>query len=260
MKAINGILFDKDGTLMSFDCFWRGVIRAAAERTAQRVAEQYPETDAAPLAEALTRIAGYEPSGACIPESLVVRGTNDEIASAWINALSQRFPALPQNLYDTAYRALSDNRSAGEIRASVPDLPSLLARLAGMGLHLGAATSDSGEQARYCFAEMGALPYFDFIMAGDGAYPPKPAPDGFFAAARQWRTAPNRILMVGDSENDMRFARNAGAPGVLLVPAGKPVPETSAAAVIRTLDALPALIAGINRRCALSLWEPQYSL
>lgn len=30
--------------------------------------------------------------------------------------------------------------------------------------------------------------------------------------------------------------------------------------VIHTLDALPALIASINRRCALSLWEPQYSL
>lgn len=41
MKAINGILFDKDGTLMSFDCFRRG--RHPYARRAARADCQYKQ-------------------------------------------------------------------------------------------------------------------------------------------------------------------------------------------------------------------------
>ncbi|HEY9537465.1 MAG TPA: hypothetical protein VIS03_07700, partial [Kiloniellaceae bacterium] len=73
--SIQGILFDKDGTLLDYHATWLPLNRQAALQVA--------EGDAA-LAERLLVATGYDPaSGRILGDSLLASGTNDEIAAAW---------------------------------------------------------------------------------------------------------------------------------------------------------------------------------
>jgi HAD superfamily hydrolase (TIGR01509 family) len=52
-------------------------------------------------------------------------------------------------------------------------------------------------------------------------HPPKPEPDGILFIARQWGLEDaKRLVMVGDSMDDMAAGRKAGAATVLLVNEG----------------------------------------
>ena len=67
MKAIKGILFDKDGTLLDYDESWLPVNRELARIAAQ---------DDAALADHLLRETGMDPvSGHIVPDSLLAPAT-----------------------------------------------------------------------------------------------------------------------------------------------------------------------------------------
>ena len=61
--------------------------------------------------------------------------------------------------------------------------------------------------------------YFDTIVAGDDGVRAKPAGDMLLAACRALGVQPSRALMIGDSDNDVRAAREAGC-AVWCVPYG----------------------------------------
>ena len=64
----------------------------------------------------------------------------------------------------------------------------------------------------------------------------KPDPRAFASACRFLDVEPNRCLMVGDSMvNDVRGARGAGLPAVLLDRTGRTVPKLTGLAVVRSL-------------------------
>ncbi|MFO1349234.1 MAG: phosphoglycolate phosphatase [Gammaproteobacteria bacterium] len=65
---------------------------------------------------------------------------------------------------------------------------------------------------------LGIADYFQCVIGGDEA-PKKPAPDALLIAARRLGVDIGWTLMVGDSANDVRAARNAGCP-VVCVPYG----------------------------------------
>jgi phosphoglycolate phosphatase-like HAD superfamily hydrolase len=48
------------------------------------------------------------------------------------------------------------------------------------------------------------------VICGDDPIPNKPAPEALWQIASQLDIQTKRIMMVGDTLNDMQFARNAG--------------------------------------------------
>lgn len=46
--------------------------------------------------------------------------------------------------------------------------------------------------------------------------PPKPSPAGLLEIAKQWNVSPENLVMVGDSIDDMRAGRRAGAGTILI--------------------------------------------
>jgi len=123
-----------------------------------------------------------------------------------------------------------------------PDgLTELLSRLSGRGLLLAVATSDDSEQTEYCLKKLGVREFFRPVLTADQVGRAKPAPDMLWEISRQWRVPPGRILMVGDSVNDMRFAANSGAPGAYLNAADGPLPR-GAAGRLSALADLPAFL------------------
>jgi len=92
---------------------------------------------------------------------------------------------------------------------------------------------------------LGIADLFAVVLGGDATERKKPAPDALFLAAERLAVPPERMLLVGDSINDVGAARNAGCP-VFCVPYGYnhglDIREASPDRVIESIAELPALL------------------
>jgi phosphoglycolate phosphatase len=83
------------------------------------------------------------------------------------------------------------------------------------------------------------------VIGGDDLPAKKPDPAPLRHVAAVFGIPTGRLLMVGDSGNDVEAARGAGCP-VLVVPysyrEGRPVRELDADGIVPTVDALADLV------------------
>lgn len=190
---IDGLLFDKDGTLFDFRISWGRWAQGFLSRIA---------TDAG-HARRLGRAIGYDlDTGTFAPDSPVIAATAADIAAALVRELPGVSVAELTERIDA---------SAGQAPMSeaVPLRP-LLSALRAQGLRLGVATNDSEVPARQHLANHGITDCFDFISGYDSGHGAKPGPGMCLAFARQTGLDPARVAMVGDSRHDLEAGRAAG--------------------------------------------------
>jgi phosphoglycolate phosphatase len=125
-------------------------------------------------------------------------------------------------------------------RAYPGALQALLA-LRARGLKLAVVTNKATRFVAPHLAHAGMAGCFDAVVGGDDAAAKKPDPAPLVLAAANLRVAPVRMLMVGDSGNDVAAARAAGCP-VVVVPhgynEGRPVQELASDGIVDSLVAL----------------------
>jgi phosphoglycolate phosphatase-like HAD superfamily hydrolase len=93
-------------------------------------------------------------------------------------------------------------------------------------------------------SQMGVGGMVALLACGDDELPPKPDPAGLRWIAAELETTPGRLAVVGDSANDMLYARNAGAAAIgLLGGAGaRERLEKLADAIVESIEALHVVI------------------
>ena len=96
------------------------------------------------------------------------------------------------------------------------DLAHVLDALHAQNIRTGVATSDSFASTMHALEKMGVAEKFDCILTADRVARPKPAPDMAMVFCARCSLTPEEVAMVGDSANDMRFARNAGLTAIYL--------------------------------------------
>ena len=191
---LDGIIFDKDGTLFDFGATWNTwALDLIAElsdgdaSTARRIAQ---ETDF----DLNTRQFR--------PTSPIIAGTGREAAECVARA-------LPGRSLD-ALEALMNERAATAPQVPPTDLAPLLNDLAGRGLKLGVMTNDSEYAARAHLTAAGVLDTFDWVAGFDSGFGAKPAPTPLLAFAEHTGLEPARIAIVGDSTHDLIAGQAAG--------------------------------------------------
>jgi phosphoglycolate phosphatase len=138
--------------------------------------------------------------------------------------------------YQAQYRAINGQYSA--VYAGVAEG---LARLRADGLRLVCLTNKPVAFARELLAAKGLAHAFELCFGGDSFERKKPDPLPLLKACEALGTAPARTLMVGDSRNDVRAARAAGCPVVLVSYGynhGEPAAGAGADRVVDRLDEL----------------------
>ena len=230
MYKIQGVLFDKDGTLFDFNATWGNWTERLIEtETAGRPAER---------AE-LARILGYDLEGhAFLPASIVIAETVATLARHVLPFTS-----------DSDLQALIDRMSAlSETAPQVEATPlrPFAGTLREMGLKVGLATNDSEAAARAHLTKAGVLEAFDFVAGYDSGHGAKPAPGPLLAFGRSVGLEPQDCAMIGDSLHDLHAGKAAGftTVGVLTGPARREALEPHAEVVLNSIAELPAWIAG----------------
>ena len=190
---IDGLLFDKDGTLFDFRVSWGRWAATFLQSIARDAAH----------AEAMARAIGYDiATNGFAPESVVIGATAKDIARALLPLLpGQDHAALTDNINATASQA--------PMTPAVPLLP-LLGGLKARGLRLGIATNDAETAARRHLAAHDVEQTFDFISGYDSGHGAKPGPGMCLAFLSRFDLDPRRTAMVGDSLHDLEAGRAAG--------------------------------------------------
>jgi len=191
---IDGVIFDKDGTLFDFRASWG----AWAQRLLAMLAAESGRTEAE-----LGAAIGYDPvTRAFVPDSVVIAGTPTEIA----RDLAAVLPGTRAVVLEERLNRLAE----GAPMLPAVDLATVLGALRARGLRIGLATNDNEEAARAHLAAHGITELFDYIAGYDSGHGPKPGPGMCAAFARQHGLDPARVVMVGDSRHDLEAGRTAG--------------------------------------------------
>ncbi|MDJ0638780.1 MAG: HAD family hydrolase [Paracoccaceae bacterium] len=192
---IEGIVFDKDGTLFDFQATWSAPFLALLDRVA-------PGALYADAAEAL----GYDPArGVFRSDSLVIASTTYEVAACLEGIVGRSAVEIV---------AIMNEIGGAARQVPVPNLKPVLERL-GAERPLGLVTNDSEAPARAHLAEAGVSTFFDFVAGYDSGFGAKPGPGQLLAFAETVGLMPARVAMVGDSLHDLVAAQAAG-----MVPVG----------------------------------------
>lgn len=112
-----------------------------------------------------------------------------------------------------AFFAAWDHHCALHFAQGIPLKPGaadLLARLTGMGLPLGLATSSRRGPAHDKLARAGLRHWFQSVVTFDDVTAAKPAPEPYLLAAERLNAAPARCIAFEDSETGARSAHAAG--------------------------------------------------
>lgn len=225
---VDGVLFDKDGTLFDFSATW--------DVWALGVFEQFSAGDADVLRD-LARVACYNLDEARFePTSPVIAGTNREAAECLASAL----PARSVDEIEDILRLAAADAPLAQAVPLAPFLDGLRAR----GLALGVMTNDTEFGAFAHLRNAGVDQRFDFVAGFDSGFGAKPSPEPLLAFAEHVSLAPERVVMVGDSTHDLIAGRSAGmlTVGVLTGPANKAELAPFADAVLPNIGHLDAWI------------------
>ena len=160
----------------------------------------------------------------------LIRSTLAEVGAG--EALYERTWALYQQRY------LEVN---GDHSAVFPGVVEGLTRLRARGWKLACLTNKPNAFAVPLLHSKGLAGFFDAVFGGDAFERKKPDPLPLLKTCEALGTLPARTLMVGDSSNDVRAARAAGCPVVLVSYGynhGEPVAAAGADRVINQIDQL----------------------
>lgn len=236
---IEGVIFDKDGTLFDFRRSWAA--------WAASLLHELAGADIA-LAGTLAKAIGFQLEAQDFdPDSVVIAGTAAEVAELLL-------PHLPGQTLQTLLGRMNLLAADAPLAEVVP-LRDYLTGLRERGLRLGLATNDAEAPAHAHLQRAGVLDLFDFVAGFDSGYGAKPAPGQLLAFCVQLRVDPARVVMVGDSLHDLHAAKRAGMHrvGVLTGIAKAEELKSAADVILADIGALPAWLdarAGVSRRSA----------
>jgi phosphoglycolate phosphatase len=208
-----GILFDKDGTLLHFLTLWGGWAEYVLDSMEKQLAmmgagftsprEQVLGTKH----DAKGQICGYDVTGP------LAMGTVEETTGmlAW-----QLYAAgMPWNEAITQVKQMTKN-AMYEIRRRKPAFPmtgleQFLTKCTQASVKLAVVTSDDTAAAMEHIEWLGLSSFFTAIIGRDQVRNGKPHPDMAEMACRLLGIKPEEAVVVGDSNADMQMGKQAGA-------------------------------------------------
>jgi phosphoglycolate phosphatase len=228
---LQGVLFDKDGTLISFEDTWGPAIFAVIHALADGDLEK-ARAQAELLHFSLERKA-------FLPTSPMIAGSSTSYGPLWGQALGRDDLVALKREIDalSAAESLKSLTPIGE-----PARP--LGALRAMGMRLGVATNDSEASARRQLGALGLNALVEFVVGHDSGHGSKPEPGMIQAFARFIEAPTSHVAMVGDTLHDLDSARAAGAIAIAVLsgPASREILAPRADYVVEDIDALPELV------------------
>ena len=211
---IQGIIFDKDGTLENSQSF----LRELGQKRARLIDAQIPG-----IGEPLLMAFGIQ-ENTLDPTGLMAVGSrreNEIAAGAYIAETGRSWfesLAIAHNAFAEADKYLPDSATTSPLFAGSLEVLKFLWEA---GLKLGILSADSTAKVKAFVQRHQLTDYVQLTMGVDGGLS-KPDPALFRQACQVLGVEPGKTLMVGDSQGDIEMAKAAGAAGTIGICWGNP--------------------------------------
>jgi phosphoglycolate phosphatase len=224
---IQGILFDKNGTLEDSEAY----LRSLAQKAARLIDAQIPGTGEPLLMAFGVNGNTLDPAGLI---SVASRRETEVAAAAYIAETGRGWfecLKIARQALDEAEKYIGQTPSPLFVGSL-----DVLKSLSQAGLKLGILSAATTQEVQSFVANHQLGDYIHLQMGVDEG-PSKPDPILFLQACQTLGVEPSATLMVGDSVGDMQMARNAQAAGCIGITwIGKSDHVTGADVVINQLD------------------------
>lgn len=200
---IQGIIFDKDGTLADS----RQFLRELAQTRARLIDAQVPGTGEPLLMAFGVQDRTIDPIGLMAVGShrenqIAAAAYIAETGKSWFEAM-----AIARQAFLKADQYLPNRAATSPL---FPDTREVLARLSQGGLKLGILSADSTEAVEAFVNEHQLSDYIQLTMGVDSELT-KPSPELYLRACQALDLPPQTTIMVGDSPGDIEMAKQAKA-------------------------------------------------
>jgi len=205
---IEGILFDKDGTLLEFSSLWVSWAKQLLDDVGEKA--NLSMIDRETLANELgfnVQSNNWDPKG-----PLCIGSLDQVITIVSINLYRKGFS------WDESIQMATESWEKIEAREDwkssirpVDGLYQFLRCATASSLKLGVVTSDNYDQAIKHLRALKIESYFSAIIGHDQVARGKPYPDMVEVACKKMNMSPERTLMIGDSNGDMILGRRSKA-------------------------------------------------
>lgn len=230
---MKGIIFDKDGTLLKFESFWKPVTENAVAYILKK------KKAAAELKDKMMEAVGAD-SGI---RGLICSGTYAQISEAFRKVLEE-CGADTDGMEELTLEAFQRSIGSGRIVPACRDMDAVFDRLRKNGIRIFLVTTDCREITESCLDELKIRKYFDEIYTDDNGRHSKPDPYYIDVIVKKYGMDKEELVMVGDTATDMEFARNGGirAVGVAACEADRRVLEQYTDTVLDNIGLLPEIL------------------
>ena len=205
LDGIDLVVFDKDGTLISFEAMWGGWARDLGTRL--EIATRRP------VAGDVFTTIGYDPVSNRIlargPLAVATMGEIEDLVGAVLRRWCPSVTAARRVLAEAWFEP-----DPVELAVPLADVASVFTALRQAGRRIAVATTDGRRPTEATLASLGLAGHVDDIVCGDDDGPTKPDPAVLVAIAARLGIPVERTAMVGDTPADLRMARGARARAI----------------------------------------------
>jgi len=202
LDGIDLVVFDKDGTLISFEAMWGGWARDLGSRLEAATRR--------PVAGDVFSTIGYDPTADRVlaggPLAIATMAELEELVGAVLRRWCPSVAAARRILGEAWFEP-------DPVERAVPlaDLVGLFRALRESGRRIAVATTDDRRPTEATLAGLGLGDLVADVVCGDDDGPRKPDPATILGVATRIGVGIARTAMVGDTPADLSMARAAGA-------------------------------------------------
>lgn len=195
------IIFDKDGTLLKLDSVWYKIVHHVLDELFKTY-----QIDKKRRIE-FFKVIGMKEAD-IESTSLLACQTNYYIAEAWYSLLKHEHVHKTEFIEEVCRLFKQYSTSDDLVFTEVEGTKQTLRKLKADGYIIGVITSDDVDAALHSLKMTGLAEYIDFLGADNGVNRPKPESDFYHIFKEKFALNDEDVLMVGDTQTDVRFARN----------------------------------------------------
>lgn len=167
------VIFDKDGTLLSFDAFWLPISAGVIEELAGEHR----------LAEEMWQALGVEEGTARI-DGVLCSGTYTQIGQKLYAVLKRHGCRWEESdVIRRTVEAYHTYKERGMLKPACDHLWDVLQQLKHLGMKLAVVTTDDPFLTKKCLEDLGIADCFDAVYTDDGIVPAKPILTAFWTFA-----------------------------------------------------------------------------
>jgi len=218
LKDIEGIIFDKDGTLTNSSFYWSEIIKRRSHKITNDLGlskESYYD---------LVKVMGLDIStNNLLPEGPIAIKSRNEVIKTIIFHLKSKNINISKDYLETLFKEIHTNFSKESYKFIKPIVPAykFVRLLKKFNVKLFLVTSDTKSNAEEAIRVLKLRNCFDYVIGGDSGFGDKKTGASCEFICTKFNLNKKKVICIGDAPVDNEMAINGKLKSSILVESGQ---------------------------------------